>query len=107
MHLSERAPSITGELLHSVSTKCEDALRTEKESQASRKRPEPPNGDGSIAKRLKLDRVTSEKMCREVEKRIGRRKGIEGRRFEGVGEFPNVGGIAVQRVDRSSVLPSV
>ena len=54
IHLSERAPSIMNKLLKSVSGKCEAALRTEKQSHASRKRPEPPNGNESSAKRLKI-----------------------------------------------------
>ena len=71
VYLSERLPSIMGELLHSVSAHCEDALRTEKESQASRKRPEPPNSNGSIAKRLKLDRITEVRTGRNPAVRQG------------------------------------
>ena len=66
VHLSERAPSIMSKLLESVSAKCEDALRKEKESQASRKRPEPTNGNGSTAKRLKLDCLTEEMNARKL-----------------------------------------
>ena len=65
IHLSERAPSIMNKLLKSVSEKCDSALRAEKESPASRKREEPPNGNEIIAKRPKLDCVTEGETARQ------------------------------------------
>ena len=72
VHLSERAPSIMGKVLGLVSAKCEDALRKEKESQASRKRPEPSNCNGSTAKRQKLDCVTEEMTARKSDQCQGK-----------------------------------
>ena len=58
LYLSERAPEAIDKLLKLASRKCEDALRVEKDARIARKRAEPPNGNGTNAKRTKITRPT-------------------------------------------------
>lgn len=58
LYLSNKVPSVMDKVLKSVSSKCGEALRAEKEAQNARKRSEPLNHNESIAKRVKCASAT-------------------------------------------------